>query len=532
MSICSVTETTRDERELFTAAKAGDRDAFWLLFNRCKDQAAAGISLPRRFTNVYSRDDIIHQAGIEACRDIAQVRDLNSFPHWLRQIMLHLLYKMLEKIDRSAINWSSFSETYEIGMIEEKNGGHDVLKSLCDQEGIECLHRLIDELPVNDQMILKAYYFLGLNYKEEAEFLRFGDIAEFRTIDEKTVSRRNKAILARLGLRMKGHRDYLVPFVTLDSLLKIFGPKSTTIAEPTLLSSVGLGIKWLCSTMVLPLLWLTALFIAGNTGIRSLVQETSGTCSRVWLIKRMFTVYSLVILNPAFMMFSQWLSVYLYPGMSREARGVLGSGIMAVWFLGIAVFLLVSWLQFRRLERFPGEVGSLSVDAISDLRRSLLRRIKREATITGALIIASLIFFGFGFFNPGNNSIMEIIRRDFLHFLILFVFWLGYHLQMTWTVLQMARKVEEVYPPVYLERGRKTAIWLFTAACIVVMIIPILLQPFSGHTISMFDWITLTVFGLWWIAVVIRNIIKSPAWGPVFTAIVLQYLVLIVAAHL
>ena len=529
MGTLNNTVSYEEQQKLFNAAKDGNKTSFWKLFDLYKDDVFCKLPIPKRFYNAHCRDDLIHSAGVIACEDIGKAESLHSFPGWLYTVALHVLYKILEEIDRTAETWISLYDLFSYDDLPDNDPAKDVVRACCNKEGIENLHRCIHELSKEEQMIIKARYFLGLNDTKAAEFLRTSEYPEFRTINRKTFARRCDALVEQLRIRLIRRGNFCVPFMAFSSFLKLFGPPHSSIAEPTFAATILGGVKWLGAQIISPLLWFMALLICGTSSLKTMLHQTNDIPLRFWLIKRLFLGYCGVILIPIILILGYYLFYLFLPDtlsyrFKNDLSFTFAAGIMLMVFI---IFSVLSFIQYTKVRSGKTEI---KVAEINERKQSLFKTFLYTSLVTGTVILCFLCFFVLKLYRLWEPDPYTIHHKDVVDIAISILFYLGYHIFAVMTFWKMVAEVEVISPAILLEHGRKTAIWCFTVTCIGFSVISFAVQPLCNRTISHFEMIIMLLYGAWWSIVCIWNYRKGPRWLPVILSIILQYFLLVVAS--
>jgi RNA polymerase sigma-70 factor (ECF subfamily) len=145
------------QRELVEQAQNGDREAFAAL-------AAAAIDELYNLAQLMLSDgdlaqDAVQEALIAAWRDLRLLREPDRFNSWLRQILVHTVYRAARRERRAK----------RVGQAAAPNPVvHDAVRDLEDRDEID---RVFYRLSPEHRAVIVAHHYLGLSEEEAAELL-------------------------------------------------------------------------------------------------------------------------------------------------------------------------------------------------------------------------------------------------------------------------------------------------------------------------------------------------------------------------
>ena len=143
----------RDEiTEQVLLAQAGDRDAYGRLVEQFQPTVYA-VAL-KKMRNATEAQELTQEVFVHAMRKLAQIRDVRSFPGWIKTIAKRMAINRLTR--RGPI------QKVEDGFLDNTAAaGVTPLESLIQTEQAGELHRALDLLKPVDRATLVAFYLRG-----------------------------------------------------------------------------------------------------------------------------------------------------------------------------------------------------------------------------------------------------------------------------------------------------------------------------------------------------------------------------------
>ncbi len=148
----------RDEiTEQVLLAQAGDREAYGRLVEQFQPTVYA-VAL-KKMRNQTEAQELTQEVFVHAMRKIAQIRDVRSFPGWIKTITKRMAINRLTR--RGPI------QKVEDGFLDSTAAaGVTPLESLIRTEQASELHRALDLLKPVDRATLLAFYIRGRTLKQ------------------------------------------------------------------------------------------------------------------------------------------------------------------------------------------------------------------------------------------------------------------------------------------------------------------------------------------------------------------------------
>ena len=138
-------------------AQAGDREAYGRLVEQFQPTVYA-VAL-KKMRNQTEAQELTQEVFVHAMRKIAQIRDVRSFPGWIKTIAKRMAINRLTR--RGPI------QKVEDGFLESAAAtGVTPLESLIRTEQASELHRALDLLKPVDRATLVAFYIRGRTLKQ------------------------------------------------------------------------------------------------------------------------------------------------------------------------------------------------------------------------------------------------------------------------------------------------------------------------------------------------------------------------------
>lgn len=166
----SETHEPVDDRELVDKVKAGDRDAFRVLFERYHRRAyALAFGVLRHQDDAL---DVVQDAFIKAHKYIDKFEGNSSFYTWLYRIVMNLAIDHLRKHRRAKpveLDESKLEDSAEGDTLLPKILGGNPGRALVDKEIRARIDRALDELSDNHRAVLIMRELEGLSYEEMAK---------------------------------------------------------------------------------------------------------------------------------------------------------------------------------------------------------------------------------------------------------------------------------------------------------------------------------------------------------------------------
>ncbi len=164
-----------DDRELVDAARAGDRGAFRILFERYQRRAyALAYGVVR---NADDALDIVQDAFIKAHRYLDKFEGSSSFYTWLYRIVMNLSIDHIRKNKRSkSVEFSDLTVKEDDARVGEDDliprilGGNPG-RALMDKQIRARIEEALSELSDNHRAVLVMRELEGLSYEEMAQVM-------------------------------------------------------------------------------------------------------------------------------------------------------------------------------------------------------------------------------------------------------------------------------------------------------------------------------------------------------------------------
>jgi len=149
------------EKERFSRAIEGDRDAFWALmepYGGLIYSVAYGI-----MKDPEQARDVLHEVYIKAFRSLSNLRNPRLLPSWLHSLTRNLCYDLMRKSSRAA---SKRGDVYR-----SRPRVVPIHEVLIREEELKILEKAIESLPEPFRLIVGMKYMNDLRYREIAAIL-------------------------------------------------------------------------------------------------------------------------------------------------------------------------------------------------------------------------------------------------------------------------------------------------------------------------------------------------------------------------
>ncbi len=159
----AVTEMTMDTRrmiELVRDAQAGDREAFGELVSMF--QSTVYWTVMKRVRNTSEASELTQEVFMQALRKLPQLRELERFAGWLRQIAVRM---SINRMTRRPQETTCLSDNCS-GVESESTGP---LEDLLREEQASHIRESLGRLREIDRQTLIAFYFKGHSLKEMSD---------------------------------------------------------------------------------------------------------------------------------------------------------------------------------------------------------------------------------------------------------------------------------------------------------------------------------------------------------------------------
>jgi len=159
----------QDDRELVTSARAGDRDAFRVLFERYHRRAyALALGVVRHPDDAL---DVVQDAFIKAHKYLDKFEGNSSFYTWLYRIVMNLAIDHLRKHKRVKpveLDEQKLEDGADDSLIPRILGGNPG-RALMDKQIRARIDEALAELSENHRAVLVMRELEGLSYEEMAQ---------------------------------------------------------------------------------------------------------------------------------------------------------------------------------------------------------------------------------------------------------------------------------------------------------------------------------------------------------------------------
>ncbi len=127
----------------------GDGDAYRRLIERHQARISAMMWRFSRDPDVHA--DLVQDVFVEAYRSLANYRGTAPFEHWLARIATHVGYQYWKRQKReSALDTVPLEDWHEVA--------DEPPDDIAPQDAAELLHRLLEQLPPRDRLVLTLRY--------------------------------------------------------------------------------------------------------------------------------------------------------------------------------------------------------------------------------------------------------------------------------------------------------------------------------------------------------------------------------------
>ncbi|MEO5820199.1 MAG: sigma-70 family RNA polymerase sigma factor [Vicinamibacteraceae bacterium] len=229
--------TTADALSLgrdLPAAARGDRDAFARLVDGTRS-VVASIALAIVRDPDLSRD-VAQDVFLAAWRDLAQLRDPQSFLPWLRQTTRHRAYHVLRTERRRAARVTlDDTDTILASAVDASPGTEAAM--LADEDA-RVVRAVLDALPDDTREVVTLFYREGQSSAQVAQLLGISDAAVRKRLSRARDTLR-ASLLDRFGDVARATAPGAVFTTTVMTALAVGAPSTATAASTSLTAGVG-----------------------------------------------------------------------------------------------------------------------------------------------------------------------------------------------------------------------------------------------------------------------------------------------------
>lgn len=162
--------STKSEKELIAAAKAGDEQSFELLILQCKTKAY-NIAL-RYLRNEEDAMDALQESLIKIYRHLGSFKEGSKFDTWVYRIVVNTCNDMLRKNNASyadrIVRSDEDEEEYTLEIPDPAPGPQE---ELLRQEQIQQLLAALEELKPDQKEVIVLRDIQGFSYEEISQML-------------------------------------------------------------------------------------------------------------------------------------------------------------------------------------------------------------------------------------------------------------------------------------------------------------------------------------------------------------------------
>ena len=154
-------DSTAGELADIEETRQGDSDAYQRLVERHQDHVA-------RILWRFSRDRMVHEelvqdVFVEAYLSLNTYRGRAPFSHWLARIATRVGYRFWKEKARQ-----KETESFRLAEWDDVAEDGDAIQSIEADQAADLLHRLLEQLPPRDRLVLMLRYLEGCDVAETA----------------------------------------------------------------------------------------------------------------------------------------------------------------------------------------------------------------------------------------------------------------------------------------------------------------------------------------------------------------------------
>lgn len=309
------------------AAAQGDREAFATIVDSTRSLVCSlALSIVR---DAELSRDVAQDVFLSAWRDLAKLRDPNSFLPWLRQLTRHRAYHVLRS-ERRRVRRITADRTDTLLAMAADPSPHADTRMIADEER-RLLSIVLDELPDDTRDVVLLYYREGESTAQVAQLLGLSE-ANVRQRLSRARARLRADLLERFGVAARRSAPDSSFTAALLTALVVGAPAASSAASLTVAStapSLAVKLLALCSG--------AALGAAGGIGgvlfgTRQLKRQARTVDELIALKRFEFTSVALVLSAAAMFPVSWELTHADWSQAATFAAFVVGlGGLYGVW---------------------------------------------------------------------------------------------------------------------------------------------------------------------------------------------------------
>jgi RNA polymerase sigma factor (sigma-70 family) len=218
------------------AAARGDRDAFARLVDGTRS-VVSSIALAIVRDPELSRD-VAQDVFLATWRDLAQLRDPQSFLPWLRQTTRHRAYHVLRTERRRAARVTlDETDTLLSSAVDTSQGAETAM--LADEDA-QVVRAVLDALPDDTREVVTLFYREGQSSAQVAQLLGISDAAVRKRLSRARDTLR-ASLLDRFGDAARASAPGAVFTTTVMTALAVGAPSAATAAAVSTPLAAGVG---------------------------------------------------------------------------------------------------------------------------------------------------------------------------------------------------------------------------------------------------------------------------------------------------
>jgi RNA polymerase sigma factor (sigma-70 family) len=218
------------------AAARGDRDAFARLVDGTRS-VVSSIALAIVRDPELSRD-VAQDVFLAAWRDLAQLRDPQSFLPWLRQTTRHRAYHVLRTERRRAARVTlDETDTLLSSAVDTSQGAETAM--LADEDA-QVVRAVLDALPDDTREVVTLFYREGQSSAQVAQLLGISDAAVRKRLSRARDTLR-ASLLDRFGDAARASAPGAVFTTAVMTALAVGAPSAATAAAVSTPLAAGVG---------------------------------------------------------------------------------------------------------------------------------------------------------------------------------------------------------------------------------------------------------------------------------------------------
>ncbi len=149
------------DAEDIALTRNGDPDAYRRLMERYQGHVSKILWRFSRDRSIH--EELVQDVFVEAYLSLNTFRGAAPFDHWLARIATRVGYRFWKEKARQKV-----AEPFSLAEWDSIESDEEVIESIAADQAAELLHRLLEQLPPRDRLVLMLRYLEGFDVAETA----------------------------------------------------------------------------------------------------------------------------------------------------------------------------------------------------------------------------------------------------------------------------------------------------------------------------------------------------------------------------